>query len=143
MEIYKIKREDFNSLMELYKQLVDFGSDRKSEENTFEKMLSDDRYLILAARDGDNIIGSAMGIICESIAICGRPFLVIEDVIVAENYRRKGIARAIFEKLDEFARERNCVYSILVSTASRTAAHSFYEKMGFKDEVKGFRKIYF
>ena len=143
MVIERIRQKDLNSLMKLYKQLVDLGSDAKAEEKTLEKVLSDDRYLILAVKDGDNIIGSAMGIICESIAICGRPFLVIEDVIVDENYRRQGIAKAIFEKLDEFARERNCAYSILVSSASRTAAHSFYAKMGFADEVRGFRKIYF
>jgi len=68
--------------------------------------------------------------------------LVVEDVVVAECSKRKGVGRKLFEALDSFAAERNCAYAILVSSGFRKGAHAFYEKMGCVDDVLGFRKMY-
>jgi GNAT superfamily N-acetyltransferase len=70
------------------------------------------------------------------------PFLVIEDVIVKDRNRGKGIGRKLMESLDEFAKNKNCAYAVLVSSAFRKGAHQFYEKAGFTDSVIGFRKVY-
>ena len=70
------------------------------------------------------------------------PFLVVEDVIVRSDQRGKGVGRMLMEALDQFAQEKGCAYSFLVSSDFRTGAHSFYESMGYTDGVVGFRKIY-
>lgn len=93
----------------------------------------------LIAKDNNEIVGSALGICCMSLAV---PFLVIEDVIVKDGNRGKGIGRMLMESLDEFARNKNCAYAFLVSSAFRKGAHQFYEKVGFIDSVAGFRKMY-
>jgi GNAT superfamily N-acetyltransferase len=106
------------------------------------EMINDESYLLLTAKEDNKIIGSVLGIICKALPICGRPFMVVEDVIVDEQYRRKGVGKKLFDKLDEFAKENNCLYSILVSSGFRHNAHIFYENIGYTDDVKGFRKMY-
>ena len=83
--------------------------------------------------------GSALGICCQCLV---NPFLVVEDVIVRSDQRGKGVGRMLMEALDQFAQEKGCAYSFLVSSDFRTGAHSFYESMGYTDGVVGFRKIY-
>lgn len=83
-----------------------------------------------------------LGIICKSLAANFEAFLVVEDVIVDEEFRRAGVGRALFMKMDEIALENKCAYSILVSSGFRKEAHRFYESMGYSDSVLGFRKKY-
>lgn len=63
-------------------------------------------------------------------------------VIVKDELRGKGVGRKLMESLDEIAKNRQCAYAILVSSAHRKAAHKFYENAGFIDSVVGFRKVY-
>ena len=69
-------------------------------------------------------------------------FLVIEDVIVKEGLRGKGIGRKLMEALDEFALSHDCAYAILVSSGHRIDAHQFYKHTGYTEHVEGFRKMY-
>ncbi len=143
MIIEKLKKADIPQLLELYKELVDFENTIEQANEVYEKMLADENYYLLVAKEEDKIVGTVLGIVCHSIPLTGMPFMVVEDVIVKEEYRRFGVGRKIFEKLDEIAKENNCGYSMLCSGERRKEAHIFYDKQGYNDEVKGFRKIYF
>ena len=90
--------------------------------------------------ENEEIIGSAIGICCKTLAV---PFLVIEDVVVKEGVRGKGVGGKLMESLDSFAERKNCAYAILVSSDFRKKAHEFYENHGFTDSVRGFRKVYY
>ena len=48
----------------------------------------------------------------------------------------------LFDKIETYAKEQQCVYSILVSSGFRKEAHLFYEKIGYTEDVKGFRKLF-
>jgi GNAT superfamily N-acetyltransferase len=105
----------------------------------YKKTKDDSRYALLVAREGKQVLGSAIGIVCIAL---DTPFLVVENVIVRQDCRGKGIGRAIFDELDQFAREKNCGYAILASSGYRKGAHKFYEAVGYNDDVRGFRKYY-
>jgi GNAT superfamily N-acetyltransferase len=66
----------------------------------------------------------------------------MENVIVDENMRRKGIAGVMIEHLVELARRSGCYKIGLSSSKKRPAAHAMYESLGFKQYGLGFR-IYF
>ncbi len=142
MTIEKLKQEDIAELLELYKGLGEFEMSLEASKNTYMGMINDESYLLLIAKEDNKIIGSVLGIICKSLLVRGKPFMVVEDVIVDEQYRRKGVGKKLFEKLDEFAKEKLCDYSILVSSGFRHNAHIFYENIGYTEDVRGFRKIY-
>ena len=68
--------------------------------------------------------------------------MVIENVIVSEEYRRLGIARKLMDNIEKIAMEKNCSFIILVTGMHRKWAHDFYESVGFKrDMVKGYKKF--
>jgi predicted N-acetyltransferase YhbS len=102
-------------------------------------MLMDENYFLVVAKEDTKIVGSVLGIYCKCLVM---PFLVIEDVIVKDGLRGKGIGQKLMATMDEFANTKDCSYAILVSSDYRKKAHKFYENIGFIDGVKGFRKMY-
>jgi GNAT superfamily N-acetyltransferase len=67
------------------------------------------------------------------------PFGFIEDVHVKENCQGKGYGTKIMNLLIEKAKESKCYKLICTSRFSRSAVHSFYEKLGFKKYGNEFR----
>lgn len=139
MIMEKLKIEDLSGVLELHKTLIPFEISFDRSIDIYREMLMDENYFLLVAKDDNKVIGSALGICCKCLAVS---FLVIEDVIVKDEVRGKGVGKKMMESLDEFAKRKHCAYAILVSSAFRKEAHRFYEKAGFIDGVRGFRKVY-
>ena len=111
-------------------------------EKIFERIEgAPDHRLIVAEVDG-RVVGSAELVIADNLSHRGLPWAVMENVIVEEKMRRKGIARAMVNHLVDLAKERGCYKIGLSSNKERKAAHRMYESLGFKQYGLGFR-IYF
>lgn len=63
------------------------------------------------------------------------------DIAVSEKHRRKGVAKALFEKLLEVAKEKQLSFITLEVRASNSSAIALYEYMGF--EHVAVRKNYY
>jgi GNAT superfamily N-acetyltransferase len=137
-------------ILELYRQLA--LSLQEAEEQT---MLPDEHYRgifseiatrpdcdLLVAEDGDVIIASLALVIVPNLSHGGRPWAVIENVVVDETYRRRGIGRQIMQYAADRARAAGCYKVGLTSTKSRTGAHKFYQDLGYEASAEGFR-LYF
>ena len=59
------------------------------------------------------------------------PFVVIAGLVVDANHRRHGIGRLLMTTAEQWARDRGCTIVRLWSSSSRTAAHRFYESLGY------------
>lgn len=140
MIIEKLKTEDIQELLNLYKELIDCENSVNKSVEIYKEMLKDDKYLLLVAKENNQIVGSILAISCLLLGFNGGNFMVIEDVIVKDGLRGKGIGKKLMNEVDKFATKNNCVYSILVSSGHRHIAHKFYENCGFIEDVKGFRK---
>jgi len=57
---------------------------------------------------------------------------IIEDVVVDESMRRRGIAEALMRRAIELAREARASGMSLTSNSQRAAANHLYQSMGFK-----------
>lgn len=55
----------------------------------------------------------------------------IEDVVVDQKFRRKGVAKALTHALIERAKERGADYLLLYTGTHRKEAHGLYESCGF------------
>ena len=80
------------------------------------------------ALEGDVVIG--FGSIVTYMRVRGGRCGVIEDVVVAENFRRRGVASMIITELMEFAKKGGC---FKVSLESNNASRSIYKTSGFDD----------
>lgn len=137
MKIERLQSNDIPQLLELYKELVPFESSADTATDNYRAIIGNEDYCLVVAKEDTEILGSALGVCCHSLTT---PFLVIEDVIVKETERGKGIGRKIMAVLENFAKQKHCTYAILVSSDFRKPAHAFYESIGYTDGVRGFRK---
>jgi len=135
--------DDLHELNELFRELTGSLADPEAMRRSFEGIESDERVVLLAARDGTGrIVGTAMGVVANDLVWECRPFMYVENVVVASSARGGGVGRGLMEELERIARERGCSYISLVSSASRDEAHRFYESIGYCDDpVRGFRKM--
>ena len=58
------------------------------------------------------------------------PFVVIAGLVVDGTVRKRGIGRALLSTAEQWAIERGCQVVRLWSSAARTDAHRFYERLG-------------
>jgi glucosamine-phosphate N-acetyltransferase len=78
--------------------------------------------------ESETIVCSGTIIIEPKIIHGGRPAGHIEDIVVLEKWRNKGIAKDLLKQLKEIAISKNC-YKIILDCNERLV--SFYEKSGF------------
>lgn len=142
MTIAPLDAADLPALLDLYRELLPVENSLARSEEIYRQMVENPDYLLLGAKQDGVLLGSVLGICCHCLAFRGQPFLVVEDVIVREASRGQNVGRRLMEALDDFAKKRDCAYCILVSAGHRTQAHTFYEKLGFTEDVRGFRKFY-
>lgn len=68
-----------------------------------------------------------------------KPYGLLEDVYVQEEYRSHGIGNQLLKAVMTEAKSRGCPKLIGTSRYSRPQVHQWYEKLGFKDYGKEFR----
>ena len=141
MLIRNLEIGDIESLSKLYYQFWNEDSDVVKMRNKFSDLQNNDSYIFLCAAEGDLLVGSVMGVVCEELYGNCKPFLVVENMVVDRNYRRKGIGKMLFEELEKQAKIKECSQKILVTETERGGACKFYESMGFHPTInKGYKK---
>ncbi len=142
--IKHLRYDDLSDLCKLYDELIGRKTNYTNLVEVYQSIKDNDNYVILGAFYDDGLVGSLMGIICHDLVGECKPFMVIENVIVSNRVRRQGIGKKLMLDIEEIAKERGCYYMIFVSGGHRKEAHSFYEKLGFKEEkVEGYRKHFY
>jgi phosphoglycolate phosphatase len=97
----------------------------------FTSMRANPDYHLLGAFVGDVLAGTVMGVVCLDLVGRCQPFMVVENLVVAARFRRRSLARSLLGALEALARERDCLYLMLVSGPARTEAHAAYAALGY------------
>ncbi len=100
-------------------------------EALYRKMRSYPEYRIYLARYRGRVVGTFALAIMDNLAHMGRPSGLVEDVVVAEDMRSKGIGRKMMEYAMEICRRKGCYKMSLSSNRRRKDAHRFYRNLGF------------
>ena len=141
MRIRDLVLDDMESLSELYYQFWQERSDVQKMKASFQAMQDDKSYILLAAEGEGRLVGSVMGIVCRELYGDCSPFLVLENMIVDQEHRNRGIGKLLFRELEHRARQQGCSQIILVTEANRTDAQRFYESVGFHPTAnRGYKK---
>ena len=92
---------------------------------------SNSSTLLLARDEGES--GAIVGILCLTIYRVPTGLRsIIEDVVVDQNMRRRGIAEALVQQAIDLAREAGAEGVSLTSNPQREAANKLYQSMGFQ-----------
>jgi GNAT superfamily N-acetyltransferase len=104
-------------------------------------MLATNRLTVYVATDGDEVVGIVTLLVMPNLGYDCRPSAFVEAMVVAASHRRRGVGRALVDRLLADAAAVGC-HKVQLLTHKRHAAdgaHDFYRAMGFTAEAEGFR----
>ncbi|MCT6699265.1 GNAT family N-acetyltransferase [Rheinheimera sp. 4Y26] len=138
--VREAKPEDALRLSKLYNQLVSNPAVNVEPEQ-IQALYDDSRSKLFVCDYQGNVVGSALVSLCSDVMFRNQPFAVVENVIVDVVARGLGVGTALFKAIEVFCVGTNCSKIMLLSSSQRLDSHAFFEKQGFKGEVKrGFVK---
>ncbi|MDT0446018.1 GNAT family N-acetyltransferase [Streptomyces johnsoniae] len=98
------------------------------------------QHLLVAERDQDaRVVGTLQLSILHGLSRKGASRALIESVRVAAEARGTGLGSELIRRAVEEAERQGCALVQLTSDATRTDAHRFYEKLGFRPTHVGFK----
>ena len=133
--IREAREADLPFILPLYGQLgMDDGSVLTLEEarKLFRRLQSYQDYKLFIAAAGGEILGVFAMIIMDNLGHRGAPSALVEDVVVRQEWRQRGIGREMMRFAMNRAREKGCYKLVLSSNKNREEAHRFYENLGFQ-----------
>lgn len=110
-----------------------FKIGNKYTDTQLEEIICDKMRPILCAVENDRVLGYAFCVFQntdESVLLCKRKVLYIDDLCVDEKVRGKHIGEKLYRKALELAKKNNCDGVTLNVWEMNEGARKFYEKMG-------------
>jgi phosphoglycolate phosphatase len=139
--IRPIEIGDVESIAWLYEHFWREQSNVEAMRRTAFRVVSDPRQTVLCAIVDRRIVGTASAAVCDDLYGHCAPFLVMENLIVDPDYRKRGIGRSLVSRLEAFGREHGCRHIHFITDAHRTEAIRFYEALGCSAQTHiGFKK---
>ena len=120
------------------------GGAQKYNEADLQALLADHQRPILVADIDGHVAGYAFCILQtteNNPVLCDRKVLYIDDLCVDENIRGQGVAKALYARVVEYARELGCDAVTLNVWCGNDGAMKFYEKAGLKPQKIGMEYI--
>ena len=122
-------KKDLEGINELLRQLLHDKSEFVPVSiETLKKIIDDEKTIVVAARDQERIVG--VGLVCVIQKFRGR-YGYVEDMVVDESLRGRGIGSAVMMELINCARADNISTLELSTRPERAAANHLYQKLGF------------
>ncbi len=146
MNIRIAKEEDLPQIKKLYRDFFslmasiqpDIIREAEQEEDFFQEMMDSDTSDILVAEADEKVIGFM--VLCEQITLPYNCFVqytyaYLMDIMIQEEYRNKGVAKALIKKAKEWARSRDLAYLDLNVLARNSKAIQFFKTEGFREQM--------
>jgi GNAT superfamily N-acetyltransferase len=140
VEIGRVQVSDLDAIGRLHVHFWGEVSDPGAMAATLARLDGDSDHVLLAARVEGECVGTATCVVCHGLYGGSDSYLVIEDVVVDPQHRRRGVATALLEHLERFARDRSCNQMVLLSETCRDDAAALYKAAGFAARWTGFKK---
>src|SRR5207302_6503866 len=124
---------DLAEVLDLYEQLAEgrpaAAPTREAAAHVYEMMRTQPGRTLLVAVVDDAVRGAADVLVVPNLTHDGKPWMIVENVIVDSRARRQGIGRAMDDVLRR-AQDAGCYKIQLLSRKGRGESHSFYEQQG-------------
>lgn len=94
---------------------------------------------VVGAFSSGVMIGTCTVNLCANLSWSGRPYAIIENVMVSRSQRNQGIGKAILSYATGFARQAGCYKVALMTGSKEPATHRLYESAGFSASKQGYQ----
>ena len=131
MKIRKVTKKDFEYMAKLI--VKEFAkppyNDKWTKKEAIDSIKSDlSKGESYVAEEGNKIAG----FIVVTKQISGKTYLFIENLVVDENYQRRGIGKKLVEEIERrYIKKRDVVISLSVN--KKSMAYKFYKKLKYKE----------
>ena len=137
---------DLDRLLALYEELTGPLDERVPDpppdpRKVLAAVMADPARELLVGEVEGTAMGTVDTLIAPNLTHYARPWMLVENVVVASAARRSGVGRALMERAFEIARAAGCYKVNLMSGSARADAHDFYRSLGMEAIGLGF-KIY-
>lgn len=153
MNIRKAQEKDFGAIIDILTMVNSLHNSLRPDifkqggakygEQELSKIIDDEQARIFVAEKDGILLGYIILFIKESEGTSTRyesKTCYIDDIGVLPAYQGEGVATALFEHAENFAREEGCSSITLNAYEGNDPAMKFYKKMGMKVLYREFMK---
>lgn len=140
------EEKDLDRVNELRKQVNDIHVNARPDvfKAGFRKELQDFARVLLTGENSDILVAEREGVICGMACVeyirkpetpygMARAFYHVQEIAVDTSYRRQGVAKELFEFMEEDAKKRLLNKIQLDVWSFNKSAIEFYETVGFHE----------
>ncbi len=141
MQIREVTKDELNAVLDLIDQFNRPISPRPPSD-LLQGILEEIQLAggtVVGAFDKETVVGTCTVNLCANLSWSGRPYAIIENVIVDSNHRRQGIGNALLTFARSFAESAGCYKVALMTGSKRIETIKFYESAGFVANKTGFQ----
>ena len=95
--------------------------------------------LVVAEAAGE-VVGSVVLAVLPNLTHHAQPWAQLENLIVDEAHRGRGVGRALMQWCEDAARAQGCYKLQFQSRNHRRPSHRFYRRLGYRALTVGFRR---
>jgi GNAT superfamily N-acetyltransferase len=137
---YVVRRVRADDAEEVFSLVKDFPPeaipDRQIFQATFAALDDTAGNVLFVAESGGGIVVGYILVSCHPSFLANAPVAWVEEVMVANSWRRTGVGKALMAAAEEWANRLGAAY---VALASRRSA-PFYLALGYEDLAAFFKK---
>jgi len=142
MEVRRVEQEEIGKVLALIDQY-----DRPTTQHPGPKRIKEIYTAIVASGgcivgafgEGEQLLGTCTVNICPNLSWSGRPYGMIENVVVSVDHRNLGIGKKILSYAVAYAEQAGCYKAALMSGSKDPAVCKFYESAGFSPSKQGYQ----
>lgn len=131
-------KEDMLACISVVKELYP-SLNESTYADLLDDMLPNNHYTQLAVFDNDTCVGIT-GFWIGTKLWCGK-YLELDNVVVSNEYRSKGVGKLMSAYLEQKANDLNCTILVLDAYTTNFKAHRFYYNQGFAPKGFHFVKV--
>jgi GNAT superfamily N-acetyltransferase len=119
-------------LNDLFTQDIEFIPDLKKQKAGLEAIIANPEIGEILVLKGDGKILGMVSLLYSISTALGGKVAILEDMIIHQDYRGKGLGKELLGEAIRFSKERNCLRLTLLTDFNNDTAISFYQHFGFK-----------
>lgn len=138
MIVREANEDDLRDLLALYTQLHDnpVPPESKALAALWKQIVSDRNHHIILAEEDGTVASSCVAVIVPNLTHGQRPYMLIENVVTDEAYRKRGFATACLDYARTLAKAENCYKMMLLTGSKKESILRFYERAGYNRNDK-------
>lgn len=118
-------------LTALFTQEADFSVDSAKQARAVRAILSQPEQGQILVLKKDNVVAGMVSLLYLISTAMGGKVAMLEDMIIAEDYRSHGFGQRLLQAAIDFARQQGCLRITLLTDADNRRAQQFYQQQGF------------